>query len=81
MVEGNLLSPAIAGAPNGGGPASNLHYSGSRRRGAGTRGFGAAIGCHTFRAMGITAYLKNGGRVEVAQRMARHSNAKTTGFL
>lgn len=24
------------------------------------------IGCHTFRATGITAYLKNGGRLEVA---------------
>ncbi|MGH9759379.1 MAG: tyrosine-type recombinase/integrase [Blastocatellia bacterium] len=38
------------------------------------------IGCHTFRATGITAYLKNGGRIEVAQRMAGHSNAKTTGL-
>ena len=39
-----------------------------------------AIGCHTFRATGITAYLTNGGRIEIAQRMARHSNAKTTGL-
>ncbi len=39
-----------------------------------------AIGCHTFRAAGITDYLKNGGRIEVAQRMAGHSNAKTTGL-
>ena len=38
------------------------------------------IGCHTFRATGITDYLKNGGRIEVAQRMAGHSNAKTTGL-
>jgi integrase len=35
--------------------------------------------CHTFRATGITDYLTNGGRIEVAQRMAGHSNAKTTG--
>jgi len=28
---------------------------------------GAGIGCHTFRATGITAYLKGGGRIEVAQ--------------
>jgi len=28
------------------------------------------IGCHTFRATGITDYLTNGGRIEVAQRMA-----------
>jgi integrase/recombinase XerD len=39
-----------------------------------------AMGCHTFRATGITDYLTNGGRIEVAQRMAGHSNAKTTGL-
>lgn len=38
------------------------------------------IGCHTFRATGITDYLKNGGRIEVAQRLAGHSNSKTTGL-
>jgi integrase len=38
------------------------------------------IGCHTFRATGITDYLTNGGRVEVAQRIAGHSNAKNTGL-
>jgi len=31
-----------------------------------------------IRAAEITAYLKNGGRVEVAQRIAAHSGAKTT---
>ena len=31
-------------------------------------------------ATGITDYLTNGGRIEVAQRMAGHSNAKTTGL-
>jgi len=29
---------------------------------------------------GITDYLTNGGRIEVAQKMAGHSNAKTTGL-
>ena len=38
------------------------------------------ISCHTFRATGITAYLKNGGRLELAQRMAGHAHAKTTGL-
>ncbi len=38
------------------------------------------IGCHTFRATGITDYLTNGGRIEVAQRMANHANSKTTGL-
>ncbi|MDQ2841537.1 MAG: site-specific integrase [Acidobacteriota bacterium] len=43
-------------------------------------GLETEIGCHTFRATGITDYLTNGGRIEVAQRMAGHSNAKTTGL-
>jgi hypothetical protein len=37
-------------------------------------------GNHSFRATGITAYLKNGGRLEVAQQMANHENSRTTGF-
>jgi integrase/recombinase XerD len=50
------------------------------RRRAGDAGIETPIGCHTFRATGITNYLTNGGRIEVAQRMAGHSNAKTTGL-
>jgi len=50
------------------------------RRRASDAGIATAIGCHTFRATGITDYLTNGGRIEVAQRMAGHSNAKTTGL-
>ena len=33
---------------------------------------------HTFRATGITAYLKNGGAVEKAAAMANHSSTRTT---
>jgi len=50
------------------------------RRHASDAGIETAIECHTFRATGITDYLTNGGRIEVAQRMAGHSNAKTTGL-
>jgi site-specific recombinase XerD len=50
------------------------------RRRAKDAGIATAIGCHTFRATGLTDYLTNGGRIEVAQRMAGHSNAKTTGL-
>jgi site-specific recombinase XerD len=50
------------------------------RRRAADAGIETAIGCHTFRATGITDYLTTGGRIEVAQRMAGHSNAKTTGL-
>lgn len=50
------------------------------RRRAADLGLETAIGCHTFRATGITDYLTNGGKLEIAQRMAGHSNAKTTGL-
>jgi integrase/recombinase XerD len=50
------------------------------RRRATDAGIETPIGCHTFRATGITDYLTNDGRIEVAQRMARHSNAQTTGL-
>ena len=50
------------------------------RRRAADGGIETPIGCHTFRATGITDYLTNGGRIEVAQRMAGHSNSKTTGL-
>jgi len=34
--------------------------------------------CHTFRATGITEYLKNGGTLEKAQNIANHESARTT---
>jgi len=36
------------------------------------------IGNHTFRAIGITAYLKNGGTPERAAAMANHASTRTT---
>jgi len=48
-----------------------------RRRAAGA-GIKTLIGCHTFRATGIAAYLKNGGKLEVAQQMAGMSRRRTT---
>lgn len=38
----------------------------------------ANIGCHTLRATGITAYMKNGGKLEVAQQIAAHESPRTT---
>jgi site-specific recombinase XerD len=38
------------------------------------------IGCHSFRATGITEYLRNGGKLEIAQQMANHASARTTGL-
>jgi integrase/recombinase XerD len=34
--------------------------------------------CHTFRAMGITAYLLNGGTLEHAQAIAAYESPRTT---
>ena len=48
------------------------------RRGAIAAGITAPIGCHTFRATGITAYLANGGALEHAQEMAAHESPRTT---
>lgn len=50
------------------------------RRRAADAGIKTEIGCHSFRATGITAYLKNGGKLEIAQQMANHESARTTGL-
>jgi integrase/recombinase XerD len=34
----------------------------------------------TFWATGITAHLKNGGKLEVAQQIAAHESSRTTGL-
>src|SRR5579862_7520899 len=41
------------------------------RRRAAVAGIAEEIGCHTFRATGITAYLANGGALEHAQEWPR----------
>jgi len=48
------------------------------RRRARDAGIETAIGCHTFRATGITNYLVNGGTLEKAQQLANHESARTT---
>ncbi len=48
------------------------------RRRAEAAGIATRIGCHSWRARGITAYLENGGLLEHAQRMAGHASARTT---
>jgi integrase len=50
------------------------------RRRAKAAGIAAEIGCHTFRATGITAYLDlaSGGALEHAQEMAAHESPRTT---
>lgn len=50
------------------------------RRRAKAAGIKTKIGNHTFRATGITAYLKNGGTLEIAQQIAAHESSRTTGL-
>jgi site-specific recombinase XerD len=48
------------------------------RRRAKLAGIETRIGNHSFRATGITAYLKNSGKLEVAQQIANHESPRTT---
>lgn len=48
------------------------------RRRALAAGIRTRIGNHSFRATGITQYLRNGGRRELAQQMASHESPRTT---
>jgi site-specific recombinase XerD len=41
-------------------------------------GLPAGVCCHSFRATGITAYLRNGGLLEHAQQIAAHESPRTT---
>jgi len=41
-------------------------------------GIATKLGNHSFRATGITAYLKNGGTLEKAAAMANHTSTRTT---
>jgi len=41
-------------------------------------GISSEITCHTFRATGITEYLRNGGTIEHAQAIAAHESPRTT---
>lgn len=57
-------------------PQANAYAMiGRRALGAGIR---TKVGNHSFRATGITAYLKNGGTLEKAAAMANHASTRTT---
>jgi integrase len=48
------------------------------RKRARNAGFLTPVGCHTWRATGVTVYLENSGRLEHAQQMAAHESPRTT---
>jgi site-specific recombinase XerD len=57
-------------------PQANAYMMIGRR--AVAAGIGTKLGNHSFRATGITAYLKNGGTLEKAAAMANHASTRTT---
>jgi site-specific recombinase XerD len=57
-------------------PQANAYEMIQRR--AKAAGISTQVGNHTFRATGVTAYLKNGGTLEKAAQMANHASTRTT---
>jgi integrase len=55
-------------------PQANAYAMIGRR--AATAGIVTKLGNHSFRATGITAYLKNGGTLEKAAAMANHVSTR-----
>jgi integrase len=90
ILDDYVEAAGIAGDPNGPlfrstgrktGEAQALWqqdvYRMIQRRAAGAD-IAIRIGAHTFRATGITAYLKNKGTLEHAQTIANHASPRTT---
>ena len=57
-------------------PQANAYMMIGRR--AAAAGIATKLCNHSFRATGITAYLKNGGTLEKAAAMANHASTRTT---
>jgi len=57
-------------------PQANAYAMIGRR--AAAVGIETKLGNHSFRATGITVYLKNGGALEKAAQMANHASTRTT---
>jgi len=53
-------------------------FQGMIKRRARDAGVTAESCCHTFRATAITEYVRNGGSVENARKMAAHASTRTT---
>ncbi len=57
-------------------PQANAYAMIGRR--AAAAGIATKVGNHSFRATGITAYLKYGGTLEKAAAMANHASTRMT---
>jgi site-specific recombinase XerD len=90
LLDEYIAATGIAGDPNGPlfrttgrktGQAQAMWQQDVYRmiqRRAAAAGIKTKIGNHTFRATGITAYLKNKGTLEHAQTLANHASPRTT---
>src|ERR1700730_18316623 len=90
LLDEYIAAAGIAGDPNGPLFRSTGRKTGERQalwqqdvyrmsqRRAAAAGITTKIGAHTFRATGITAYLKNKGTLEHAQTIANHASPRTT---
>jgi integrase/recombinase XerD len=90
LLDEYIAASGIAGDPNGPlfrttgrktGQAQAMWQQDVYRmiqRHAAAAGIKTKIGNHTFRATGITAYLKNKGTLEHAQTLANHASPRTT---
>jgi integrase/recombinase XerD len=82
-IGADKISPLFRTLGGRGRKFTERSADGAARRAANDRAAVAAgiitkLGCHTFRATGITVYLLNGGLLEYAQQMAAHESARTT---
>jgi len=59
-------------------PQNPSRHQSSQPRRAADAGIKRRLGIHTFRATGITAYLKDNGKLEVAQHIPNHESPRTT---
>lgn len=78
--EAPLFPTLRHGRLNGRAHLAQPNVHGMIQRRAKAAGLRTRISAHSFRATGITTYLQNGGKLEIAQQMAGHESARTTGL-
>ncbi len=82
-IDADPKGPLFRSAPGTGAeltrkPLSTADVWRMIRRRAKQAGINTKIGCHSFRATGITNYLEHDGILEKAQQMAAHASPRTT---
>ena len=82
-IDADPKGPLFRSAPGTGAGLTRKHLHTADvwrmiRRRAQQAGIKTKIGCHSFRATGITNYLEHDGTLEKAQQMAAHASPRTT---